>query len=169
MDFKICFKNQLKMHPSMQYRDAVKLCYQASFGAEHLLSDVERARAYLYAEFESVLPSDEPLFEEISPEIARVNLGAWKREERNIEALFEAFKKSAFIREDAKECFASCLLIAESIMLERMPDFDFENWQVFLEKYRAEGMPPIHHSEIYREREKPSYRIVKISALEEIL
>ena len=105
MDFRFYFENQLKMHPSMQYQDVVKLCYQSAFGAEHILSDTERAKAYLCAEFESVLITDEPLFEQISPEIVRVNLGAWKREGRELDPLFEAFKKSVFINENSIEIY----------------------------------------------------------------
>lgn len=169
MNFEFYFENQLKNHPSMQYQDAVKLCYQAAFGAEHLLSDEDGARAYLVTEFEGILPTSEPLFEMISDEIARVNLGAWKRENRDIDALFCAFKGSAFIREGATDAFLFYLQEAEKIMSCSMPDFDLEKWRDFLEKYRASGMPPIHHSAQYREAEKPSYRIVKKSLLEDIL
>ena len=169
MDFKFYFENQLKMHPSMQTQDAVKLCYQAAFGAEHILNDTERARAYLYAEFDAVLPSNEPLFEQISPKIARVNLGAWKREGKSADTLFEAFKNSSFVNENAIEIFISYLEIAGKSMASVLSDFDKNEWKVFLENYKLSGMPPIHHSSIYRELEKPSYRIIKITELEKII
>ncbi len=169
MDFRFYFENQLKMHPSMQYQDVVKLCYQLAFGAEHILSDIERAHAYLYTEFESVLPTDEPLFEQISPEIVRVNLGAWKRECRELDPLFEAFKKSAFINENAKDNFLLYLDIAEKTMDALLPNFNSEQWLTFLEEYKVAGMQAIHHSNAYRENEKPHYRIVKIKELEKIL
>ena len=38
MSFEFYFEEQLKKHPSMQFSDAVKLCYQAAMGAEHLLT-----------------------------------------------------------------------------------------------------------------------------------
>ena len=169
MDFEFYFSEQLKNHPSMRHRDAVKLCYQASFGAEHLLSNEERARAYLESEFNLVESTNEPLFERISPDICRVNLGAWKREKRDLKILFEAFKGSAFLRENAKEIFLSYLEIAEKIMESELPDFDKSAWLAFLDEYKMAGMPPIHHSEEYRASEKPSYRIVKITELEKIL
>lgn len=168
-NFEYYFLKQLKMHPSLQFGDAIKLCYQAAFGAEHLLSDFERARAYLQAEFDGVQPTDEQLFEMISPDIARVNLGAWKREGRNVDLLFEAFKASAYVKEGAKELFMSYIDAAEDIMESEIPDFDKEKWLVFLAEYKNAGMPPVHHSTVYRESEKPAYRIVKIEKLEKIL
>ncbi len=160
MSFDIYFKEQLERHSSMQYQDAVKLCYQAAFGAEHLLSDLDRARVYLEEEYSSVSVSDEPLFERISDDVCRVNLGAWKREDFSIKALFEAFISSASIREDAKDAFLSYLGLAGQIMESEKRDFDKDAWRAFLEEYKGAGMPPLHHSIIYREREKPSYRIV---------
>ena len=169
MDFKCFFEEQLKNHPSIQYQDAVKLCDQAAFGAEHILSDSERARAYFYTEFDAIFPSTEPLFEKISPLVARVNLGAWKKEDKDPSALFEAFKNSAVITDNARETLLSYLDIAEQSMVDKIPNFDKLGWQKFLDEYKAADMPPIHHSAIYRENEQPSYRIVKISELEKIL
>ena len=160
MDFEFYFSEQLRMHPAMQYQDAVKLCYQASFGAEHLLSNIERARAYLYAEFDNVSPTDEPLFEQISPDFVRVNLGAWKREDLPISALFEVFKSTAFIKENAKEAFISYVEAAGEIMERKLPTFSREEWLAFIEEYKALGMPAIHHSEDYRANENPHYRVV---------
>ena len=166
MDFKVYFAKQLKMHPSMQYQDAIKLCYQAAFGAEHLLSDVDKARAYLETEFASVLATDEPLFEQISADVCRVNLGAWKRENYPISALFEMFISSAHIKEDAKERFLLYLSKAEQVMIRKMPCFDVAEWSAFVEEYKNSGMPPIHHSVYYREKEKPAYRIVATKCFE---
>ena len=45
---------QCAIHPSMQPQDVVKLCYQASFGAEHLLEDFAAAQNYFMEEFEAV-------------------------------------------------------------------------------------------------------------------
>lgn len=169
MDFKFYFSKQIEMHPSMQNEDAAKLCYQAAFGAEHLLSDLERAYAYLCAEFDRVDVTHEALFEYISPDVARVNLGAWKREGRAIDTLFEVFKSSAFIDENASEKLDIYLDTAQQVMQDKVPSFNVEDWRVFLKKYKEAGTPPIHHSAHYRECEKPAYRIVKVSELEKVL
>ena len=46
MDFDFYLKKQIELHPSMQMQDLVKMCYQAVFGMEHMLSDIEKAREY---------------------------------------------------------------------------------------------------------------------------
>lgn len=169
MSFEKYFIQQLQNHPSMQFSDVAKLCYQAAFGAEHLLVDVERVRACLYCEFETILPTNEPLFEYISPDIVRVNLGAWKREDKSIDALFEAFIRSAQIETNSKNDFLSYIDLAECVMKENKSDFNINDWKNFLEEYKKAGMSAVHHSELYREKEKPSYRVVKIKELEDIL
>ena len=169
MSFAFYFAEQLHMHPSMQYSDAVKLCYQAAFGTEHLLSDLDRAKAYLKAELDSISPTDEPLIERISEQMCRVNLGAWKREGLSISVLFDLFKSSVATKDGAEGIFLSYLSDAEEIMSREIPSFSIEEWHAFLDEYKAAGMPPIHHSAEYREREKPHYRVVLFKRMEEIL
>ena len=38
MDFSFYLKTQLEHHPSMQMQDIIKMCYQATFGVEHMLA-----------------------------------------------------------------------------------------------------------------------------------
>ena len=79
MDFIACLQEQLRLHPAMQPRDVLKLCYQAARGAEHLLADTARARAYFDQEYAATPPDASlPLLEIIGPEVARVNIAAWK-------------------------------------------------------------------------------------------
>ena len=66
MDFETYLLEQIQMHPALQPQDIWKLCYQAACGAEHLLGDLEGAKAYFEEEYNSVLPTNEPLYERIS-------------------------------------------------------------------------------------------------------
>ena len=165
MSFEAHFLNQLNMHTSMQYQDVIKLCYQASFGAEHILSNIEIARAYLKSEFDSVNPTDEPLFEEISDDVCRINLGAWKERGLPLDVLFKAFCNSAHVRENSEEVFLNYLDIAEQVMKKSMKNYNSEQWHEFLNSYLQTGIQAIHHSLVYRENEKPSYRIVRMDSL----
>ena len=60
MDFIACLQEQLHLHPAMQPRDVLQLCYQAARGAEHLLADTARARAYFDQEY-AATPADASL------------------------------------------------------------------------------------------------------------
>ena len=66
MDFEKYLTEQLHNHPSAEPQDILKLCYQAAFGAEHLLKDAEKAKAYLQAEHDAVTAADIPLYEAVS-------------------------------------------------------------------------------------------------------
>ncbi len=148
----IYLKEQRALHPSMQARDALKLCYQAAFGAEHLLSDIGRARAYFDSELQAIEPTDEALFENISDEICRVNLGAWKREGLNPSWLFEMFRLSCSKTADSTKAFAE---YAEAAA-EEIDDF-----KLFFDEYLKGGIRPVHHSDSYRTAERPHYRVVR--------
>lgn len=167
MDFAYYLSEQIKKHPTIRPQDAVKLCYQAAFGAEHLLSDKEAARRYLYAELENTAACDGELYECISEDICRVNLAVWKARELSAESLFELFVASAAVKKDGKAAMQSYLDDVGKLADDGAFGFSFCEWQDFLKKYTDAGMPAVHHSEVYRESEKPTYRIVKRELLKE--
>ncbi len=150
---------QLQAHPSMQPQDVVKLCYQASFGAEHLLGDISAAKGYFDAEFNETPAAELPLYEEISDGYARVNIAPWKKRGLPAQWLFRLFLASAAQNPDGKEKMQQALTLAEALV----PEFSFskEEWNDYVNQYRASGMPSVHHSEAYRDAEKPAYRIVR--------
>ena len=167
MDFKHHFSNQLKAHPSMQYQDAMKLCYQAAFGAEHLLFDEEASRVHLEEELASAEIMESPLVEYICNDVCRVNLGAWKHRRLPVDELFDVFKKSAVLRDNPNEMFLLCANEAEEVMSKEMTDFSQDEWRKLIAFYVENGLVPVRHSEKYRKEEKPSYRIVKSDYIKE--
>ena len=82
---------QVTAHPSIRPTDLIKLCFQAAFGAEHLLLDRERAQSYFLCEYEATEITNEPLLEEISARYARMNIGAVKRLSIEPDRAFEVF------------------------------------------------------------------------------
>ncbi len=144
----------------MQPQDVVKICYQAAFGAEHLLKDVSVAKRYFDAEFDATEPRDGELLECLSDEICRVDLGVWKAKGLPEDKLFEVFIATARVPHGGKDLFLQYLSKAEACFSELSLDFSVGEWREFLEKYKAAGVPPVHHSEAYRDSEKPAYRIV---------
>lgn len=154
-------RNHVFSHPSIQPQDIVKLCYQAVFGAEHLLTDKSRVRTYWEREWESVSPIDLPLCEPISAEYSRVNLSAWKFAGFEAEWLWRMFYLTAS-RPDS-----SCALRLEDIfnIVTAMAEnnelpFSPNEWRVFVTAYQQNGGGPVHHSEQYRTAEKPAYRVI---------
>ena len=169
MDFGYYLAEQIKKHPSVMPEDIAKACYQAAMGAEHLLADTSAAKRYFDAEFDAVEPRDGELFECLSDEICRVDLGVWKSTGQPKERLFEAFVRTATVSRGGRETLEKYLAEAEEVICNQSVGFTVVEWREFLFKYKAAGMPPIHHSEAYRQSEKPAYRIVSRALISEIL
>lgn len=145
----------------MEPQDAVKLCYQAAFGAEHLLRDEESAYRYLKEEYDAVEADDSPLYEMIHPNVCRVNLSAWKREGLPLEWLSRMFAATAGNPpKNGGESFADCLLEVEDLLKENCFAFDRKRWEAFLSDYPVQEPKAVHHSESYRQKEHPAYRLV---------
>ena len=140
--------------------DVAKACYQAAMGAEHLLADVSAARRYFDAELEATQARDGDLVEYLSDDICRVDLGVLKGRGLSSDALFEAFVATASVKRGGRERLVEYLEVAENCILESESVITIPEWREFLEKYRAAGLPAIHHSVEYRESEHPAYRIV---------
>ena len=163
MKFVEYLKEQLYRHPSAGPQDIIKQCYQASHGAEHLLADTSRAWNYLKEEYDGIATpgeAGEALYEVISDDVARINLGAWKKTGWPLEWLFAMFVGSACIREDAKETLVSYLEEANALVKDEL-----EGWNDFLAHYKEIGMPAMYHSAGYRQAEYPAYRIVNSKCL----
>ena len=164
--FLSCFAAQAAAHASMQTRDALKMSFQAAFGAEHLIADEASARAWLENEYAET-PEDgaAPLFELLSPDCARVNLAAWKAQNIPLSWLGNLFLLSA--RENAKQdkadrdaAFAAALDAVRALSREGALSFSAQDFDAFVGEEYARGMHAVHHSEAYRAAEKPAYRIV---------
>ncbi len=125
------------------------MCYQATFGAEHALTDVSAAREYFYKEFDLTPEKDIPLIEQISSDFCRVNIAAWKFAKLKAEWLFNMFVLSASLGNGSDDGFIRRLYEAEEYIGR-------EN----IENYLNGGIRAVHHSENYRAAEKPAYRVV---------
>lgn len=156
--FYDCLTAQARLHPALGPRDAVKLCYQTSFGAEHLLADPAGARAFLSRELaETPSRPEEALAEPIGPGFCRVNLAAWKARRLPEDWLFRLFLSSSVpVEGDISPCLRDVSAAAEAGALPFGP----EEWNAFLSGYLAGGIRAVHHSETYRLAERPAYRVV---------
>lgn len=156
-------EKDLLLHPLLQPCDAAKFCFQAVFGAEHLLADPSAARAWFFAEFEATPPVLRPLTQPLSDCYCRVDLAAWKANELSPEALFSLFLKTAQTPSKASLTDLEAMLHTVG-QLARGNRFAFseKSWDDFSAQYPRK---PVHHSEIYRNAYHPSYRVVNRALL----
>ena len=152
---------QIKTHPSATVQDFLKLCYQATYGAEHLLTDRGKALSYFEHEWQMTPENDNPLVEYISENFARLHLGAWKRAGLKPEWLFRMFFLTASMpcKSTAAEFNSRIQEVCILADAGQLP-FSKEDWDQACYAYQEMGGGAIHHSEQYRIAEKPAYRVV---------
>lgn len=174
---------QTKLHPAMEPQDVFKMMFQAAFGAEHILQDKEAAYSYLQKEYEEVmpedrLPEDELLYEQIGEDVYRVNLRVWKKRDLPLEWLFRMFAGSVGSRDRveqgeqdtvdrqlASQKWAHDLFLqyekeAEELVKAGCFSFSYDDFRKYKEEYNQTVPHAVHHSERYRDAEKPAYRLV---------
>ena len=153
VDFSQCLMEQQRRYPASQIRDLVKLAYQAAFGAAHGVADRGKAWKYFTEEFSRVRASDDlPLFEVISPDFCRVNLGAWKKAGLPGKWLFNMFCASAEPLPESQRLFAEYIRQIRAAAGKRQKELDD-----FMKRYSGGA---VHHSEVYRQKYHPSYRLI---------
>lgn len=141
--------------PGMDVQDAVKFLYQHFMGPGHLIEDEQAAVDRLCAEWDTVEPDENaPLFYPLGARLCRLNLSACK-------ALGLSFRTVAklFIL-TAKQVNPDQKGLEESLELVYSLPFAQEQVEEYLSQYRAQGCPMISHSDHFRLRYSPAYRIV---------
>lgn len=154
-------QSQLTIHPGSCAQDIVKLCFQATFGAEHLLSDPGQARIYFETEYGNVFSGDETILEEISEEYCRVNFYGWKSHGLSEEKLLDLFLETGTKQRIAAISFENRMEDYQKTLLSLGEDALVTELSDFLKKNFPNGPQPVHHSERYRELYHPHYRIIQ--------
>ncbi len=185
ISFARVLNEQCALHPIFAPQDALKLCYQASFGAEHLLNDPTGAQDFFEQEYRAAKPRgakfcvanaratvQEPLLEWISADFCRVNLRAWKVKKLPSLWLFRLFLQSTqpapFAVPNAAAQTAqfhkNTAQISALCEAGTLP-FSAQEWQSALSAYLSEGVHAVHHSNAYRAAECPAYRLIRTQHL----
>lgn len=155
VDFTLCATEQLRRYPESKIQDLVKLAYQAAWGPAHGVADRERAWKYFSWEFARAGAEDDlPLFEVISPDYCRVNLGAWKKAGLPEIWLFNMFCASAENLPDSQVVFDNYIRLLGKLLDGKKGELD-----EFMKQYRGGA---VHHSAHYCRKYRPSYRLVNI-------
>lgn len=160
MEFKDYLLAQMKLHPSFQPRDIVKQAYQAAYGAEHLLTDTKMAYQYFMKEYNEVEEDSSPLYEQIAPNVFRVNLSGWKKTKMPPEWLVKMFVLSSGIPGGGSDAFEDYLRQADDLVISEKTLVSPESWRSFIVEYRSGPMGAVHHSTVYHDTERPAYRVV---------
>ena len=185
---KEILQKHFKTYPKMQVTDAVKLLYQSEFGGGHMIANPTKSLNWIKNEWAQmrgagsaeaardagevageseegagVLPSGcYEVLEYIGGGICRVSLQALA-DGLAPETLNQMFVKTADRTVGSVEAFEKKLDMLRELCAEGKAPFSAEALEQYLETYKAEGYPPVSHSEVYRENYHPSYRVVSTS------
>lgn len=151
-------------YPHIQPHDAVKLCYQACFGAGHMIFNTAGAVEYLNREYEQAQPDDSELFEPLPGGYARLNLGAAKREGLSAEIVFALFYATAATPppEDAPQRFKALLEILAQLADDGTFEFSRHELEACLAEFLSDEPEPspVGYSGVYSYLYTPRYRVV---------
>ena len=159
-------KWQMENYPESRLLDIYKSCFQDYMGAEHLVTDSERVKAYLDQELETTtLDELMPLYYEpcgIDSNYYRVSIRAIKEDIITEELLLDAFVRSAnsVERPSVESWRDRWHMIIGTIDTMRLDLPHYDEDKVFIDSILSVGKYAISHSPEYRETYHPHYRIV---------
>ncbi len=149
-EFPDILARHLQAYPEMTPQDACKLAYQSEFGPEHLLTDMSAWRTRLKGEWEQA--GQAPVqAEAIGGGLCRFHLDSGCEIKTALPLLEQLVRMTAAERhrtraglEEKLDCIAA-----------RSPDA-----KAYVEQYRANGCPTLHHSDVFRTVYVPHYQVI---------
>jgi hypothetical protein len=158
---------QMATYPELRLLDIYKSCFQDYMGAEHLVTDSERVKAYLDEELattslDDLLPwSYEPCG--IDSNYYRVSIRTIKENDISEEMLLDAFVRSAnsVERPSVESWRDRWHVIIGTIDQMNLALPHYEEDKQFIDSVLSVGKYAISHSPEYREAYRPHYRIVE--------
>ena len=164
--------SQMQTYPKSRLLDIYKSCFQDYMGAEHLVSDRARVKAYLDEELSSTsIESLMPWYYEpcgIDSNYYRVSIRTVKEGIVTEDMLLDAFIRSANAKnrpsvESWRERWHKIIGTIDGMRLN-LPHYDSD--KQLIDSILNAGKYAISHSSDYREAYRPHYRIVERSIFE---
>ena len=158
---------QLHTYPQSRLLDLYKSCFQDYMGAEHLVSDRQRVKAYLDEELSTTTLDDlmpwnyEPCGKDSN--YYRVSIRTIKENVISEEMLLDAFIRSANTpkRPSVEEWSKRWHVIIDAIDQMQLGLPNYQQDKAFIDSILSAGKYAISHSPEYREAYHPHYRIVE--------
>lgn len=155
-----CLVKHYETYPELQIKDMLKFIYQSAFGCEHLLSEPLAATDYIRKEADKCKPHVGALVEPLDGAYCRVHLDCIK-DGLSAETFGKLFFLSAVHQENGKELIEEKISVLIQLCGEGRLPFAKEEAENVIEGWRAEGYPSCHHSDRFREKYFPAYRVIK--------
>ncbi|MCM1087788.1 MAG: hypothetical protein NC419_06500 [Muribaculaceae bacterium] len=152
-DFTAVIAEHIGKYPCMEPQDLGKLAYQSEFGPEHLIADRQQAIDFLKKEWDNLPPDSTPhMPESIGGGLCRFPLSVCRLPDE-IDLLADLFILTARLHHGSREGLSEKIA-----QLEQMPVPGMGEW---LEEWKRQQCPPVHHSRAYNVAYQPHYRLVE--------
>lgn len=139
-------------YPLMEPRDFAKLAYQSEFGPAHMVQSPDRVLASLLAERKEA--GAEPLPpESIGNGLCRFPITQALSTLSELPLVGRMFTRTVALTEGTQAGLLE--------KLEQLSGLPVPGMEAFLEDWRREGCPPVHHSEAFRNAYRPHYRVLR--------
>ncbi len=147
-----------KAYPELEIVDIFKFIFQGVCGCEHFVTDKARAEEYIRRELEKA-PAGEPKIEPLDGDYSRVHLSCIG-ERLSCEALARAFCASARAELNTEQKIRERLDIARAMIAEGALPFSSREFDASVSAWAQSGYCAVHHSDTFREKYKPAYRVI---------
>ena len=147
-------------YPALTLQDVCKALYQSAFGCEHLIADPSVAADFIRAEAEGSRDRASEQVEPLCGDYCRVHLGIL-RDGLRAETLSRLFALSARHEELGRETLEAMLRVLQEMAGALELPFSARETAETVEKWRQDDFAPLHHSEAFRERYAPAYRVLR--------
>lgn len=169
-DRKPELKNILISHssayPEMELSDYIKLIYQNEFGSGHMISNLSDSEMFLKSEYEAVSAETDirenfRLIEPIGNGLSRIHLNQPHLQSKDLPLLNLLFAATANTHRGSISRFRDKSSLLHEMAVKNLLPLKAETVKSYLREYFSKGCPPIHHSEAYRIKYHPHYRVIK--------
>ncbi len=151
--------NHYEKYPKLQIQDVFKYLYQSSYGCEHMVSSVETVVNYILQEYENLSFENKFETDALDGEYCRVNL-SYMNTGLSADTLGKLFCLSAKKEADAKEKLINKISVVQKLICEKILPFPKDEFERNVKEWEDKGFAPVHHSDIFRQTYKPSYRVI---------
>lgn len=171
-------EQHLLRYPALEIQDLVKLIYQQEFGGGHMIADPQRSLQRLRQELlqieseeaardgsAALLYHPPQRLEPIGNGIVRLHLNIQDQALPDAEAINRLFVQSAAEISGSVEGFERKLQVLAPQNFALFP-FSAAAIADYLHSYQQQGYPAVSHSEGYRRRYRPHYRIIRARYVE---
>jgi len=156
-------RNLLIMHyqeyPQLKIQDVLKFLYQSSFGCEHLVSSLEMVTEYISKEYAAVNHEGKQSIDQLDGDYSRVPL-SYLNQGLSVKTFGKLFVASAKQEKNGLADLIQKIKIARTLVYEGVLPFSQNEFEDYIAKWEAKGYPAVHHSDIFRETYRPSYRVI---------